>query len=315
MAKRRKKTKALRVPAGVVIQGRKLGGRFVSVEQLARLAGTARQAEIASVERLLKLAQQLEERAAARHQRAAERHSETGRENDKRQRIAAKQRQDKAGQAVARIEREALRWSARDLTRAQRLAKAQRKQLRGGELPPEEREPGEPEIESPEWEIAYEYTSGTKGHDVDVSVRIARTDGAPIPEAEAFGVFKAMRASGGEPPAGYRVSGIRWRKAKQYADGRREVGAWRSKGDAYDNLAALFNPIADAQASKIDPLYRIGAVKFEEYEGRCPARIRPRGWRKYVRCELQEHGGWHYARLRHGRAIEWNDEGDIRIVE
>jgi hypothetical protein len=294
MAKR--KRKALRVPAGVVIQGRKLGGRFVSVEQLARLAATARQGEVGSVERLLRLAQQTEQRAAARHQHAAERHSETRKETDKRRRLDEKRRQDKAGQVVSRIEREAVRWSQRDLARAQRLAKAQRRQLRGGELPPEEREPGEPEIESPEWEIAYEYTGGTKGHDVDVSVRIARTDGAPIPEAEAFAIFKAMRASGGEPPAG-------------------EYGAWRSKGDAYSNLAALFNPIEHAQGSKVEPLYRVGAVKFEQHEGRCTARIRPAGWTKYVRCELQEHGGWHYARLRHGRAIEWNDEGDIRIVE
>lgn len=314
MAKRKRK-KTLRVPAGVVIQGRKLGGRFIAVDQLPALARRARQSEVASVEKLLRLAQQIEERAAVRHQRAAERHAETRRERDKVQRLREKRAQDKAGQAVAGIEREALRWNERELRRARRLENAKRRQLRPGELPPEERDPYEPEVESPEWEIAYEYTSHSRGHDVDVSVRIARTDGAPIPESEAFSVFKSMRATGGEPPAGYRVAGIKWRKAKQREDGTRDVGAWRSRGNAYDNLAALFNPIGGAQASKVEPLYRVGAVKIEQYEGRCSARIRPSGWRKYVRCELQEHGGWHYAHLRHGRALEWNDDGDIRIVE
>jgi hypothetical protein len=97
--------KRLRVPKGVTIRGIPRGGRFMSVEDIARLVRHATATEVASVERLLTFAQRQEAKAAAAHQRAAERHLETGTERAKVRRFRAKETQDRWAGTVGRARR------------------------------------------------------------------------------------------------------------------------------------------------------------------------------------------------------------------
>jgi hypothetical protein len=117
-------------------------------------------------------------------------------------------------------------------------------------------------LDAPEWEIAYEYSSGGGGHsDVDVNVRVARIDGARMPKSEALAVFHELRASGGEPPDGYKLAGVRWRNPKKSS-------GWKSRGDPYVNLANLWAPVFESQSAQLldPPSYRLGAVKDEDDE-------------------------------------------------
>lgn len=261
-----------------------MGGRFVSADQLARLAREARQSERRSVEKLRTLARHEERLAAERHQRAANRHMETRTTPDAERRLEAKRTQDEWGRVLSRVERQLERrrrlptaadvWdeleavvggTVEEITRISRRPFNRRYRREhvtfldtfgvwvgyimaepGGELAPEDY--------APEWEVGCEYSSWRGQSDVDVNIRVARTDGAPMPESEARQVFRQLRATGGEPPDGYRIAGVRWRNPKGASS------AWRERGDPYDNLANLWSAVFAAQSA------RLGAVKLEDDE-------------------------------------------------
>jgi hypothetical protein len=234
--------KRLRIPAGVVVRGEKIGGRFVSVDQLAALARKARKSETRSIQKLLTLAKREERRAAKLHQRAADRFVERQRTADRELWLERKRQQDEAGRVVARIQRQ-----------------AERRGRKPRPLPPPDLPPEWDELEAPEWEFSCEYSAASRGHgghggDVDVNIRLSRIDRAPIRESEARTAFRDLRATGGVPPDGYRIAGVEWRNPKGARRG------WRSYGDPYANLANLWNTVFNAQSA------RLGAVKIEDDE-------------------------------------------------
>jgi hypothetical protein len=172
---------ALRVPAGVYVDGVAMGGRYVSPSVLGALVF---EAEGDGAERILALIYDRYDRAQSDYERAADKF------NDDPARYARKR---------AEAEQRAAEWGA---------VAGQADTF------------GQPEFEEPyafEWEIGFEYDAQSSTSDVDVNIRIARIDGSQVSQSEAGRALKAFRDALGaglvDPvPPGYKMAAINWKR-------------------------------------------------------------------------------------------------------
>jgi hypothetical protein len=222
----------LRIPAGVRIDGMGVGGRFVSVDMLPVLADATDDAGRAV---LLELAARELDRAAGRYDRAD-----------------AKFDDDPRRYAVARADAEAAYdfWQrmARDLV--QEVARPTPAMVERVALDPDEYD-----VDAVEWEFGVEYLSaGGPASNVDINLRLRRTDGLPFGAAEAMDVMAVLRANfayglSHPVPRGYRFAGINWRSP--------EKGSRRWKSGDDDDLNTLQVILGVAARSS---LWRLGSV-------------------------------------------------------
>lgn len=251
----------LRVPAGVVVNGRAFGGRFVSAATLAALTHRTDDRGRDAIRRLA-------EREGTKAERAYGKLA--SKFNDDPRRYA-----HRAADAEARL----YRWQAvlestldADVEAAdvdavlaadatgdvEELdeALAQLAEDAAGEFDAEPR--------AVEWEIGFDYRSHKRGKrnpssDFDLSLRIRRTDRVPMALDEAkhalFQFRTALMETGrAAVPRGYQLAGINWKRP-------RDAG-WRGAGGASDleNFSDPLNAFADAASAW---RLRLGAVDGE----------------------------------------------------
>lgn len=108
-----------------------------------------------------------------------------------------------------------------------------------------------------EWEIGIDYEAANgPTHDVDVNIRLRRSDGSAFSYGEATRAMAALRVNIGlgkdDPaPMGYEIAGINWRSPGRASRGWRH-GDWSSRGGLADVLYI---------ASEIPDLWRVGGVE------------------------------------------------------
>jgi len=223
----------LRVPAGVVIGGVAIGGRFVSPEDLPGMAAAAD--DDAGALAVIELIAREADKAAAAQER-----------------IERKFQDDPRRYAERRAQAEDRRefWDAA-LDQASSVLQ----------------EP-EPEEYADEWEVGFDY-NGAAGRtsDVDINIRLARRDGAAFGAREAVAVLRAFRDNLGNGlanpvPAGYRMASINWRRPHT-------GGGWRPRGgsgtmeDVENFNAVLYSQYDNEMAWDLMPFgdVRLGSVK------------------------------------------------------
>lgn len=233
----------MRVPAGVRIDGRGVGGRFVSASSLAALA--SRVDDDAGYFAILDaLADEADRRA---------------------KRLATLQRKfDDDPKRYARA-MDAAEHAAVEIDTAL-------DDVAAGVPLHDDDEAEESELEDlheVEWEIGFEYRSGSGGggrhKNVDVNVRIRRDDGRAFGPAEAQRVlaqFQQNLAAFSENPVprGYEMAAIDWRRPAKASSG------WSGGDEDYHALAQFAAPMYtrkdDASAWSINPPgIRLGSVK------------------------------------------------------
>lgn len=169
---------ALRVPAGVYVNGRPMGGRFVSRNELSALA---RRADGDGAERLLGFVyEQLDK--AVRAQERVERKFQ-----DDPKRYAAKR---------AQAENDRLAW--------ERVSA----EIEAVILPPDEKDL------AVEWELGFDYNGASSDKDFDLNVRLIRVDRRPFDLEEAESAFRDVMRNAMVPP-GYLLASIDWRRPRK----------------------------------------------------------------------------------------------------
>lgn len=274
--------KSIRVPAGVTIDGKGWGGRFVSRDQLISLAAATEGRGLRAIERL---AEREYSKAATSHQRAADKYMDAPERWRERRELAQQHQQEwervrdavedfqettpeaaprpkaarRKGRGTVRgpVGRAGARGAkAKSTTRASGTAGRQGAG-RGGKRGTQTAKPLRPAVKkgpvSVEWEIGFKYRTtrrGRRGSDVDVNLRIRRVDG------RAFGVVAARRVLAHvrrtqETPDHYMVAGVDWK--------RPHAGSGWRHGDVsdLDNFwAPMYSRDRDTSA------WRFGAVKL-----------------------------------------------------
>lgn len=222
----------LRIPAGVRIDGIGVGGRFVSVDMLPVLADAT---DDVGRTQLLELAARELDRAVKRHERAEAKF------DDDPQRYADQR-------AAAEDAHAFWQRMARDLVQeVQRPTPAMVERV--------ELEPDEFDVDAVEWEFGVEYlAAGGPASNVDVNIRLRRTDGLPMGAAEALDVMSALRTNfsngvDAPVPRGYRFAGINWRSPNK--------GSRRWKSGDREDLEALRVILDTAARSSV---WRLGSV-------------------------------------------------------
>ena len=108
---------------------------------------------------------------------------------------------------------------------------------------------------SAEWEFSCEYLSGESSSNVDVNFRIRRTDGAKFDADEArraMSMFRERVAAGHmSAPRGFRIAGIDWRNPAKSTD-------WTGSGSFPSSLGGLENVLYIA--ADHPSLWRLGGV-------------------------------------------------------
>lgn len=110
---------------------------------------------------------------------------------------------------------------------------------------------------SNEWEIGVDYDAASgAGSDVDVNIRLRRTDGRQFGFAEATRALSALRHNislgmADPTPTGYQLADISWHNPNRAAK------TWRH-GDAWEDLGGLQNPLY--MLSDIPDMWRLGSV-------------------------------------------------------
>lgn len=222
----------LRIPAGVRIDGIGVGGRYVSVDMVPVLADATD--DVGRV-LLLELAERELDRAARIHERAEARFDD-----------------DPRRYADARAEAEAAHelWQQATESLIQEVSRPTRAEAERVDIEPEDFD-----TDAIEWEFGVEYlAAGGPGSNVDVNIRLKRTDGLPFGAAEALDVMAALRVNfsnglDNPVPRGYRFAGINWRSPNK---GSRR---WKS-GDREDLQALRIILDTAARAST----WRLGSV-------------------------------------------------------
>lgn len=248
----------MRVPAGVRVDGRGVGGRFVSASSLAALS--ARVDDDASYFAILDaLADEADRRA-----RQLEKLQRKFDDDPKRYARAI----DAAESAAVEIDA-----ALDDVAAGVPLDDDDEAELEGlhaelGVL--DEDEPyDEPDDYNTEWEIGFEYRSGSGGggrhKNVDVNIRIRRDDGRAFGPREAQTVLAQFQANLARDlpnpvPRGYDMAAIDWRRPAKASAG------WSGGDDDYNALAQFHAPMYtrkdDASAWSINPPgVRLGGVK------------------------------------------------------
>ena len=167
---------------------------------------------------------------------------------------------DRADAAYRRAAADTRHWNTeirqrlerdRAAEQAQRLAERQLRETRAAE-------PVAPDDEdmSVEWEVGVDYESdGGAGSNVDINIRLRRTDGRQFGFAEATRAMSALRQNvslGRSDPAppGYEIAGIAWQNPDRSSRGWRR-GEW-------DDLGGLLNVLY--VASDAPDTWRLGSV-------------------------------------------------------
>lgn len=229
--------KRLRIPAGVQIGGRGVGGRFVSAAQLAAVAS---EADDAGVLALLEVAAREADKAAAAQLRL-----EVKFQNDPKR--YAKQR------ATAEAQREF--WDS------------QVDQISSLLTPPEEIPPEEYAVE---WEVGFDYNGagGRDTSDVDVNIRIAREDGEEMRLSEAVAALAELRARlkqghTAPVPPGYRMAAINWRRPHSGTGWRPRGGGSGTRDDLEAFSTLMYSEADNDGAWSLSPGagFRLGSVQ------------------------------------------------------
>lgn len=251
----------MRVPAGVRVDGRGVGGRFVSASSLAALS--ARVDDDASYFAILDaLADEADRRA-----RQLEKLQRKFYDDPKKYARAVDDAEsavveidtalDDVASNIPGVDREAFDMEAREFDQGYD---------EGYDEPLDDYEA--------EWEIGFEYRSGSGGggrhKNVDVNIRIRRDDGRAFGPHEAVTALRAFVANvaKGETnpvPRGYELAGIDWRRPGRRGSGA--SGGFSGGGEPdYAALTHFFSPMYtrkdDESAWTIGPPgIRLGGVK------------------------------------------------------
>lgn len=219
---------AFRIPAGVRLAGKGIGGRFVALADIPTLAAAL---EGRSREKLQKRLATESRKATRRLAAAAEseqRAEESGRGFTKR-RAVRKQAQERA-RSLRAVE---------DATRAATTKAKQREQ-----------EAADDSEAAAEWAIgaSYEPASGRQGRRtsaVDVSILVRRIDGVPMRQSEAKRVLTYVREHR-LVPVDYYLAAIDWRSPKSGNGNKRDFKGWQTgnvEGD-FDNFYNVLTAVS-----------------------------------------------------------------------
>lgn len=265
----------IRVPAGVVIDGKAWGGRFVNTDQLITLAATVQ--DDRGLRAVKRLAEREYRKAAAAHQRAADRYvdaperwrdrravAQQKQQEWERVRDAAQDFQETTPKAAPKKAAASTRGATRGARgKAGRPAKSAR-----GKRPITTRakvaQRARPAVKKPrasEWELGFKYRT-PRGHnrrssDVDVNLRIRRVDGRAFDVDQARKVMDHVRRTQ-ETPDGFMVAGVDWKRP--YA-----ARGWRhgNVNDMDSFWAPMYSRDRDTGAWDIQPKdFRFGAVQY-----------------------------------------------------
>lgn len=233
----------VRIPAGVRIDGMGVGGRYVSIDMLPVLADAT---DDTGRVLLLDLAARELDRATAAHEKLERQFLD-----------------DPKRYAGRRAEAEDVRvfWeSVVDDTTDQLVGKPTRKRTKKAKRPMTQTAGASADVDetmAPEWELGVEYLSASgPGSNVDINVRVRRTDGRPMGFNEAANVLSSFRANlargaDNPVPSGYKFAGINWRSPNK---GSRR---WKSGGK---RDLETFSTLLSESAAK-PQAWRLGAVE------------------------------------------------------
>lgn len=248
-----------RVPAGVTVKGKSVGGTSRDWLQLIRStndAGRVRLLDHALTQ--LQKADRDERKASKAFDRKESR--ATGRKLSE----ASKRVDDWAGVVDAITRRFELDERKKERAKKKRQAtpqakkrEATRKEKRDLEREAFEiLEEMEEEGESLEWEFSCEYLADDSSSNVDVNFRLRRRDGKPFGQDEAKQAMRTFRAqvSAGilAAPPGYRIAGIDWRRPSKHQRG------WSRHGSFPSDLGDLTNVLYIA--ADHPSLWRLGGI-------------------------------------------------------
>ena len=216
-----------RVPAGVYVDGKAYGGRFVSLAQLSALLD---ETDTDGREAIFEFAAYELDRATLRQERLERRFQDDPREFA----------EARHGAELSRIQLERLADEA-----AEDLADI--------------------EDAAPEWDIGFEYEGGGGGS-CDLNIRIAREDGDDMGRREMLDVLRDFRRNLAQEranpvPAGYLVAAMAWRQTGRHTKG------WVSSSDVSHDLggslaAPLLTTAHDDTAWSVVPSgLRAGSVR------------------------------------------------------
>ena len=246
----------MRVPAGVRIDGRGVGGRFVSASSLAALASRVDDdaGYFAILDALADEADRRAKQLAKLQRKFDDDPKRYARAVDAAESAAVEidTALDDVASNIPGVDLEAFDMEAREFDEGYD---------EGYDEPLDDYEA--------EWEIGFEYRSGSGGggrhKNVDVNVRIRREDGRAFGPAEAQRVlaqFQQNLAAFSENPVprGYEMAAIDWRRPAKASSG------WSGGDEDYHALAQFAAPMYtrkdDASAWSINPPgVRLGSVK------------------------------------------------------
>lgn len=238
--------KAIRIPKGVKLGGKGVGGRFVSLQDVPGLAAALTRGDRTKLERRLgketRKATKALERAAASEERASER----GR-GFTRARGIRKRAQEKARALRA------IQDATRSATRAKKEAEAEAAADRG--------------TAAVEWAVgaSYEPGSGRRGartSAVDVSILIRRIDGRAMKQSEARRVLTYVREHR-IVPTDYYLAGIDWRSPNAGKDKAKKFlpeGQWRT-GNLEGDFDAFYNVLTAISGAPGKWTVKMGGLK------------------------------------------------------
>jgi hypothetical protein len=272
----------IRVPAGVVIDGKAWGGRFVTTDQLISLAAAVEDSRgLAALERL---AEREYRKAASVHQRAADKYVEAPERYRERRAQAQQQQQEwervrdaakdfQETTPKAPIQKSPQRSTARGVrgggvhpqksVRGKKSAAGKRSAGRGAATGTKGAQRVRPSVKKPravEWELGFKYRTtrrNRRSSDVDVNLRIRRVDSRPFNVDQARKVMDHVRRTQ-ETPDGFMVAGVDWKRP--YA-----ASGWRrgNINDMESFWAPMYSRDRDTRAWDIRPGdFRFGAVQY-----------------------------------------------------
>ena len=208
---------SIRLPAGVRIDGDSVGGRYVSVDTVPVVVDVV--SDEASLERLLEWATRELDRAATQHERLEAKF------DDAPERYAVRR---------ADAEDRHIFWQETVDDIIQKLLRPKEDEGGGVDVPPEEYD-----VDAVEWEFGVEYlAAGGPASNVDINIRLRRTDGLPFGADEALDVMNALKSNlsqgmNNPVPRGYHFAGINWRSphkgSRRWKDGtKRDLEGFRT---------------------------------------------------------------------------------------
>lgn len=214
---------AFRIPKGVRLGGKGIGGRFVALADIPTLAAALEGSSRSKLEKRLATESRRATRALDTAAKSEQRAEDRGGRQFTRRRDARKRAQERAR-------------SFRAVEDATRAATRDAKQRRD-----EEAEDARAAVE---WAIgaSYEPTSNRPGRRtsaVDISILVRRIDGIPMRQSEAKRVLTYVREHR-LVPVDYYLAAIDWRSPKSGNGNKRDFSGWKT-GNVESDFDAFYS--------------------------------------------------------------------------